>query len=175
MRACIWTFACKCLGCDSVSPGPSQAAPCHLDHQWFSSPEGLALLTPRWRPPGLGRPLQGQYTTRNICYHKSVQGKATKKTEWWSLCLPHSTPWCAKRCIPRVTLLQRCSWADTLSVMMQAYMQHHVPDLAVEGELLSWPLVVTQFIFSTGIRLPASASNMQHGMKFRFSLFITSL
>lgn len=54
-------------------------------------------------------------------------------------------------------------------------MQHHIPDLAAEGDLLSWPLVVTQFIFSTGIRLQLVTCSMGWSSGFPYSLPLYSL
>ena len=173
-RECLLsTCVCKCLRCSSVSTGPSWVAPCQVDGHQGSSPEGLVLLTPRCSVPALAarqRDSSGLEVSvianqsKEIATHLCTSSKATKKTERWSLWLPHSVPCCAKTIIPTATSLQHCAWAGNLSVVTQGHLQPHGPGLASGGEMLS-----------AGIRLPVSASNMEDGMESGVSLLITPL
>lgn len=138
-----------------------------LSHAWF-----VPALADH-RKDGTGPEMsvisnQAKKTPTHLCSTR----KATKKTAWWSRWLPRSTHCCAEM-HPKSDItaaLQLILSAVTLLVQ-----PCHSPDLAAEGELLSWTLVVTQFTFSAGMRLPASASDMQDGMESSLPLFIAPL
>lgn len=140
---------------------------------------GFGIARPTLEVSQPWQPIGRMARARNVCYIKPVQGNCNSH-------LQHQKSYAENRVLKPAaatlhTLLCKdappewhyCSTA--LGLILCLLWQGCTRSVTALTQLLSWPLVVTQFTFSAGVRLPASTSNMQDGMKSGFSLFITSL